>query len=454
MSFPCYAEYKDSGVEWLGEVPGHWEVHSLKRRFLIVGGSTPKSDIGTLWDGNIVWVTPADISQISSFLIRDSQRKISAEGLASCGTSLVPAGSILLSIRAPIGSLAIAETELCTNQGCKAILPNVDSSSWFYSYFLSIATGELNIRGKGTTFLELSTDALGAFPVGFPPLFEQSTIAAFLDSETGKIDALVAEQKKLIVLLKEKRQAVISHAVTKGLDMTASMKASDIEWLGQVPDHWSVKRLRFVVYLNPSKVEVRDLGLDSEISFLPMEAIGDDGILDVSRVRLFKEVEVGYTYFREGDVTIAKITPCFENGKGAVMLGLIGSIGFGTTELIVARPRSAEIINSYLHWLFISSPFRKLGEAAMYGAGGQKRVPDDFVRNFATAFPPLAEQSTITAFLDQETSKLDALVTEAQRAIDLLKERRSALISAAVTGKIDVRQFVKQAQPSAELVPA
>ena len=177
-------------------------------------------------------------------------------------------------------------------------------------------------------------------------------------------------------------------------------KDSGVEWLGEVPEHWEVKRLRFAAQLNPSKGEVAELDRETEVSFLPMEAVGDDGSLNLDRIRAIGDVETGYTYFREGDVTIAKITPCFENGKGAIMRGLLGGIGFGTTELIVARPIPSKTTSSYLHWLFTSTPFRKRGEASMYGAGGQKRVPDDFVRNFAIGFPPIQEQSVITDFLD------------------------------------------------------
>jgi type I restriction enzyme S subunit len=213
----------------------------------------------------------------------------------------------------------------------------------------------------------------------------------------------------------------------------ANTKDSGVEWLGDVPGHWEVKRVRFVARLNPSKGETAALARDEEVSFLPMEAIGDDGTLDLERSRPIGDVETGYTYFREGDVTIAKITPCFENGKGAVMSGLTGGIGFGTTELIVARPRPDETTSTFLHWLFVSAPFRKLGEAAMYGAGGQKRVPDDFVRDFAMGFPSVSEQSAIAAFLDRQTAKIDALVAEQEKLIALLAEKRQAVISHAVT---------------------
>ena len=159
-------------------------------------------------------------------------------------------------------------------------------------------------------------------------------------------------------------------------------KDSGVAWLGRVPGHWEVKRLRHVAALNPSKSEIAEFPRDTEVSFLPMEAVGDDGTLNLDRTRPIAEVESGYTYFREGDVTIAKITPCFENGKGAVMRGLHNGHGFGTTELIVARPSEGTTTSDYLHRLFTSRSFRMLGEAAMYGAGGQKRVPDDFVRDF------------------------------------------------------------------------
>ena len=148
-------------------------------------------------------------------------------------------------------------------------------------------------------------------------------------------------------------------------------KDSGVKWLGKLPEHWTVTRLRFVARLNPSKSEIKNTPGDTLVSFLPMEAIGDDGQLDLSRTKPFEEVSSGYTYFAEGDVTLAKITPCFENGKGALMKGLTAGFGFGTTELIVARPIVNAIESEYLTCVFNSHTFRKLGESEMYGAGGQ-----------------------------------------------------------------------------------
>lgn len=209
-------------------------------------------------------------------------------------------------------------------------------------------------------------------------------------------------------------------------------RKSTLDWLDEVPSHWVETRLRYVAGLNPSKSETSHRDRDEEVSFIPMEAVGEAGGLRLDQMRTIGSVETGYTYFAEGDVTVAKITPCFENGKGAVMRGLNGGIGFGTTELTVARPYSGNSAE-FLHWLFTSMAFRKLGEGAMYGAGGQKRVPDEFIRNFSFALPSSGEQTAIAAFLDRETGKIDALIEAQTRLIELLKEKRQAVISRAVT---------------------
>lgn len=202
------------------------------------------------------------------------------------------------------------------------------------------------------------------------------------------------------------------------------------------PPHWKPMRLRHLARLNPSKAEL-DLPDDAVVSFLPMEAIGEDGSLALGATRPLSDVQSGYSYFRDCDVALAKITPCFENGKGALMRDLLGGVGFGTTELIVARPDRNRLVPEFLHRLFQSREFRALGEGSMYGAGGQKRVPDDFVRDFVVALPPVPEQTAIAAFLDRETAKIDALTEEQRRLIELLKEKRQVVISHAVTKGLD-----------------
>lgn len=208
-------------------------------------------------------------------------------------------------------------------------------------------------------------------------------------------------------------------------------KDSGVEWLGEIPEGWECKRLRFLAKLNPSKSELSNSHPD-EVSFLPMDSIGDDGTLRLDITKAWEDVESGYTYFAEGDVAYAIITPCFENGKGAQMLGLKNKTGFGTTELCVLRPNK-ECDGKWLWYATISAPFRKIGESWMYGAGGQKRVPDDFARNFVIGFPSLCVQRTIASFLDAETERIAGLIKDYEDLIKLLKEKRQALISHAVT---------------------
>lgn len=195
---------------------------------------------------------------------------------------------------------------------------------------------------------------------------------------------------------------------------------------------WQEKPLRFLCHLNPTKSEVSHLPEHTEVSFIPMEAVGEFGGLDLSQSRTIESVLQGYTYFRDGDVLIAKITPCFENGKGSLAAGLNGGIGFGTTELHVLRCRD-EIDGNFLFYLTLSHDFRHRGAGWMYGAGGQKRVPEEFLRNFVAPVPPLDEQEAIVDWLDDRTKRIDELVTAKRRLIDLLAEQRSVLIAAAVT---------------------
>lgn len=215
-----------------------------------------------------------------------------------------------------------------------------------------------------------------------------------------------------------------------------SYRDSGVEWIGSIPANWKLERLKHIAALNPSKAEVATLPNDTEVSFLPMEAIGENGEADTSRSRPLVEVRNGYSYFANGDVVFAKVTPCFENGKGALLDGLINGCGFGTTELTVLRPRRSADAH-FLQWLIFSDLFRGPGSGEMLGAGGLKRVPDDFVACFPVPWPSAPERQFVAAFLDRETAKIDALVEEQRRLIELLKEKRQAVISHAVTKGLD-----------------
>jgi len=213
----------------------------------------------------------------------------------------------------------------------------------------------------------------------------------------------------------------------------SAYKDSGVEWLGEVPEGWDVFKLKHLILINPSTREINSLSPDTNVNFIPMEALEEFGGLNLDMVTQLKEVKNGYTYFRNGDVVVAKITPCFENNKGAIAVNLYNGIAFGTTELHVLRA-NLKIKACLLFYITISYPFRMLGQSYMYGAAGQKRVPEDFILNFRIVLPRnLEEQDEIANFLDRETAKIDALIAKQERLIELLQEKRVALITQAVT---------------------
>lgn len=209
-------------------------------------------------------------------------------------------------------------------------------------------------------------------------------------------------------------------------------KDSGVQWLGRVPKHWVVKRGRFVMQVNPPAPLLRSLDEEDEVSFVPMDAVNEYGGIRLDQTRVKADVSGGYTEFQDGDVIIAKITPCFENGKGSLATGLLNSAAYGTTELHVLRVTKA-LDNRYLFYLTITDGYRKLGESEMYGAGGQKRVPPEFCKDFLTPLPTTPEQTAIADFLDGKTGRIDTLVAKKRRLVALLKEKRTALISRTVT---------------------
>ena len=214
-------------------------------------------------------------------------------------------------------------------------------------------------------------------------------------------------------------------------------KPSGVEWLGDMPAHWEVQRVKWVAELNPSRAEERAcLAADTPVTFLPMERVGTEGQIDVREKVGASQVWNGYTYFRRGDILVAKITPCFENGKGAYLDSLPTEVGFGSTEFHVLRAKPS-VIPQFLYRLTTDYAFRQYGTESMTGAAGQQRVSVDFVANYQIPLPPPAEQRAIAAFLDRETAKLDALISKKERLIELLQEKRTALISRAVTKGLD-----------------
>jgi type I restriction enzyme S subunit len=322
-----YPAYKDSGVGWLGKIPEHWQGKKLKYLFRVVNGSTPKSTDPEYWDGEIPWVTPEDLGKLSNGTIISTERCITEAGYQSCGTTLVPTGSLVLSTRAPIGHLAVAAVNLCTNQGCRSLIFKSASDRQFYFYQLLAAKSELQYLGQGSTFQELGKYKLEATMLVTPPSHEQHAIAAFLDRETAKIDALMAKKERLIELLQEKRSALITCAVTKGLDPNVPMKDSGIEWLGKIPAHWRIKRFRFLVESATQNGlhKAQEFYNDHGVPIFSMAEAFASPVIDSTakdRVTLTEEEQRSYT-LRKGDLLFARRSLVFEgSGKCSMVADL------------------------------------------------------------------------------------------------------------------------------------
>lgn len=413
-----YPAYKASGVEWLGEVPEHWELKKIKW-------------LASLQSGE--FITSESIKPEGLYPV------FGGNGLRGYTDEFTHDGRYVIIGRqgALCGNVNYSMKKFWASEHAVIVTPRESFNTTWMGELLRAMN--LNQYSQSSAQPGLAVEKIIDLIVPVPPYIEQSCIAAMLDRETTRIDAMTAKKTRFIELLREKRQALVTQAVTKGLDPAAKMKDSGVEWLGEVPEHWEVKRLRFIAELNPSPKSNISALQDTEVSFLPMELISEDGSLNLEVTRRIGDVRNGYSYFEDGDLAFAKVTPCFENGKGAVMRGLVGGIGFGTTELTILRANKLANVD-FLNYVVRSDRFRKLGVGAMMGAGGLKRVPDDFTRDFYIPLPDVAEQHFIASFLDRETTRLDTLISKTQQSLDLLKERRAALITAAVTGQIDLRE--------------
>lgn len=439
MSFPRYPNYKDSGVEWLGEVPAHWDVGNarwLTRRYS--GGTPDKTNLAYWEDGTIPWLNSG---AVNDRLIVEPSTFITAEAFANSSAKWIPEGALLMALagqgktKGMVAQLAIRST---CNQSMAAIVPGPEIGARFLFWWLESNYQNIRNMAGGDLRDGLNLELLGNIPCPLAPLTEQTQIAAFLDRETAKIDELVAEQRRLMELLKEKRQAVISHAVTKGLNPDAPMKPSGIEWLGDVPAHWEVKRLKHIspfitvgVVVNPSTL-VADEGY-------PFIYGGDirEGIIDWKNSRRIDTVlseANSKTRLKAGDLLTVRV-----GAPGITAVVPPECDGGNCASVMLIRQGS---FNSY--WLCYTMNTRIVRfqvEVVQYGAA-QEQFNISHAVNFWMPTPPQPEQDEIAEILARETAKLDTLTAETQRAIDLLQERRTALISAAVTGQIDVRGFV------------
>ena len=430
-----YPVYRDSGVEWIGQVPEHWRVTPLKVIAETVNGATPESGKPEYWDGDIAWYTPTDIDNEVASELGVPRRYITQAGYESCAVKISPPGSVILSTRAPIGSVGITTIPSTINQGCRTLIPAQDVPTSYLASTLVAAREELRLRGNGTTFQELSTEALRSLRVPMPPRSECVSIASGLDRETTRIDALIAKKSRFIELLKEKRQALITHAVTKGLDTNVPMRDSKSEWIGEVPEHWRVCSLGYLSRISTGGTPDRknDSYWNGEIPWVKTGEINYKIISDTEERITDAGLSNSATFIAEpGTILMAMYGMGVTRGRVAV-LGIPASFN----QACAAISCSSGVHNWYVFYCLCAAYrfIRDLGNEA-----SQVNLNLEIVSKIKVPVPPLLEQEEIEKHLVAQLQKLDAIEQRVSNSISLIKERRSAFITAAVTGQIDLRE--------------
>lgn len=430
MSFPSYPRYKESGVPWLGTVPAHWDTLQLRHLAHVEGGSTPSSDeIVDPIEGDHLWATPADMEGWLSD-IGSTSRAITEAGLREIGGFLAKPGDVLFSCRAPVGKVALVKADMAFNQGCKALVPRGGVNAGYLAYQIDATRIAFDLAARGTTFSEVSAGGMRAVTLARPPEQEQRHITAFLDRETAKIGSLIAEQKGILDLLVEKQQAAISTSVTKGLNPSLPMADTNVPWLGKVPAHWELRAARRLLQ------EVVELS-----------ATGDEELLSVSHLTgVTKRSEKSVNMFEAFDKTGYKIVRP-EQLVVNTMWAWMGAMGIAADHGIVSpayniyRCRPDGLAPAYVGFLVKSASFVK--EVTRFSKGiwsSRLRLYPEELFKIVLPVPPKGEQQAIVEHLRALSSQHMALAREAERSITLLQERRAALILAAVTGRIDVRE--------------
>ena len=399
----------------------------------IKNGTTPASGEADYWDGDVLWATPEDLGKLTSDRIFHTKRQVTKKAVAECNLSVLPAGSVMISTRAPIGHMAINEIPMAFNQGCRGIIPGGQVDGPFLYYLLKSRAPALNAMANGTTFVELSRDELAAVPVEFPPLDTQRRIAQFLDEKTAWIDGLIEKKRALLDRLAEKRQALITRAVTKGLNPDSPLKPSGIDWLGDIPAHWEVKRLK---YISP-RVSVG-------IVITPAAYYADEGVLAIRGLNL-RAMEFDFTDSRniskeghelhlkselyEGDLVVVRT-----GDPGTTSVITADLEGTNCVDLVIIR-RSSSASSRFLGW-FLNSDTAKVQYAMGSEGALQLHFNVETSKEVAVAVPPIEEQEAIAEYIDRGHEYENERAAKVERSVELLEEFRATLITSAVTGQL------------------
>lgn len=446
-----YPAYKDSGVEWLGQVPEHWQVKRLKHIANVQTGVAKGKDNAGKDTIEVPYLRVANVQDGYLSLDDVTHIEIPREDLARY--SLQP-GDVLMNEGGDFdklgrGSVWQGEIEPCIHQNhVFAVRPTAVPPEWLNAFTGSLAA-QFYFMGRAkqsTNLASISSSNIMELPVAMPPAAEIDLLLAHLDRETARIDSLVAKKTRFIELLREKRQALITHAVTKGLDPNVKMKDSGVEWLGEVPEHWEVKPLRRLILR-------LEQGWSPNASSEPCEP-GDWGVLKLSAIKqgcffpeqnksLLAETQPDQALeIQVGDLLLSRANTPQLVGDACVVRSLDGR-RLMLSDLIYRLSLIEGAAPEFFCNVLISGYGRSQIEADARGSSmTMAKISQEHILNWLVPVPPFGEQREISAAVETARQRLEASISKTERSIELLKERRAALITAAVTGQIDLREAV------------
>ena len=435
--FRRYPDYRDSGVEWLGEIPAHWEIRRADRRLTSLKHPVVPSEIR---GQDVFHYSIPNVQQFGSGVIEPTATIDSSKTAIDRPVLLVSKlnprkGTLALAKPHPaLMTLASSEFIVMEPKGCV-----LEFARYFYrSEHVRLALSA-RVESATRSHQRCSPDDISKLPVSWPSKPEQTTIATFLDRETAKIDALVEKKERLIELLQEKRTALITRAVTRGLDPSVPMKDSGIEWLGEIPAHWNVTRIKNLSpFVTSGSRGWAEFYSDEGPLFLRIGNVQSESVdLDLDEIQHVdppRGAEGERTRVRPGDILVS-------------ITALIGAVAvvprdlpeaFVNQHLALVRLTNSDVNSRWIAYCIKSPVGQEQFTADLYG-GTKDGLGLNDVRSLIVLEPPIWEQERMVRYLDQQNKELTTLVQVVRIAIDHLKEYRTALISAAVTGKIDVR---------------
>lgn len=426
---------KDSGIEWIGEIPEGWEVRKIKSNFAIYAGATPKSEKTEYWDGGIPWITPADFKTTDKYASY-GRKSLTSLGYDSCGTTLVPAGSIIFSKRAPVGSVVIAKNALCTNQGCLSCIPNEAVNNTYFYYCMSIFTEQFELVSAGTTFKEIAASTFASFLLPCPPLSQQNEIVNFLDKEISHVDSMLFHIRSSIEEYKKLKQAVITQAVTKGVRGERAMKDSGVEWIGEIPKEWGRTKIKMIAsFFNGDRTsrypQPTDF-VDDGIAFLTSRNIDGDEV-DLSETKYITKSK--YNSLSGAKIQIDDIIFCLRGSVGKCAINRTLSCGTVASSLATIRPK--DIHPKYLLY-FLLSNVASIQTAVFMNGTCAANLSAENVANYYITLPRSTEQKEIADYLDAKCAEIDGLIAKKEQLVKELESYKKSLIYEVVTGKREV----------------